>query len=104
MVSPLQQAEAMRLALHRNGYPPVPITSPSPHDSKVGKSPALQDWTERCAAADEEMIRAWTTAYPRAGNTGILTGSIVGVDVDVPDAKWPPQSASSQPPCSAPHR
>ena len=92
MVSPLQQAE--RCGLHciatvitrsRSRRPALMIP-------RWGKGPHSQT-VSAVRSRGRGDDKGWTTAYPRAGNTGILTGSIVGVDVDVPDAKWPPQSA-----------
>jgi hypothetical protein len=69
---------ALRCALFANGYSPVPVY---PHDARVssaGKRPIGNGWQVPVASA--EAIRAWP-----AGNTGILCGTLRGVDLDIPD-------------------
>ena len=66
----------LRLRLLGNGYQPVPIY---PHDARVksaGKRPIGDGWQRGGATA--ESIRTW-----QPGNTGLLTGELVGVDIDV---------------------
>jgi RecA-family ATPase len=66
----------LRVTLRRHGYPPVPCE---------GKAPHLADWAQACLTANEREIRAWGRARPQESNTGIVTGAIVGVDIDVLD-------------------
>jgi hypothetical protein len=64
----------LRLSYSANGYRPVPA---------VGKKPPLADWPTRAANATAADIRAWESDFPAAINTGILTGEVVGIDIDV---------------------
>jgi putative DNA primase/helicase len=77
---------ALRLQLHRNGYVPVPVVSPNATWAKSpGKQPGLgEDWLNKAKAADEDAIRAWPQSDPGCPNTGIVTGTVTAVDVDVP--------------------
>lgn len=80
MIPPRVDVAELRLLLHANGYRPVAL---HPHNAKVnsaGKRPIGTAWLERAAIATPDTIRQWP-----AGNTGILTGAVVGVDVDVLD-------------------
>jgi P4 family phage/plasmid primase-like protien len=88
---PKQPAQAdgitdLRLQLHRNGYVPVPVVSPNATWAKSpGKQPGLGlDWLNKAKAADEKAIRAWSGSDPECTNTGIVTGDVTAVDVDVP--------------------
>lgn len=76
----------LRLALHRNGYLPVPITAPSVRDPSAGKKPLMEQWQTVCAQADEEMVRRWSHEWRRCTNTGILTNRCRAGDIDVHDA------------------
>lgn len=70
---------ALRRLLLRNGYRPVPIY---PHDARVesaGKRPIGNGWRARAESATEADIATWAP-----GNTGILCGRLLGVDIDVP--------------------
>ncbi|MGI4939974.1 MAG: hypothetical protein ACRYHQ_05330, partial [Janthinobacterium lividum] len=74
---------ALRLALHANGFHPVPISSPDAAGKSAGKRPLLLNWREVCASADEATIRSWQVTQARCTNTGLLTGSLIGVDADI---------------------
>jgi putative DNA primase/helicase len=76
---------ALRLRLYRNGYRPVPVSSPSPMGLKFGKAPLFKDWTTICARADETVIARYVKSKKDHGSTGILCGNVVGVDLDVSD-------------------
>jgi len=68
----------LRLHLLGNGYQPVPIF---PHDAAVkhaGKRPMIDAWQR--GGATPEAIRRWP-----AGNTGLLCGELVGIDIDILD-------------------
>lgn len=76
--APAGPTAALRLAILANGYPPVAIF---PHDAGVkdaGKRPMAKGWQVPVVSPD--VIRAWP-----AGNTGILCGTLRGVDLDIPD-------------------
>ncbi len=75
---------ALRLALHANGFCPVPISSPDAPGKSAGKRPLLPNWREVCASADEAAIRSWQVTQASCTNTGILCGTLVGVDADIP--------------------
>ncbi len=80
---------ALRLALLRHSYHPVPVTSPTASTSSKanpGKAVLLRNWPKVCADATEAEIRAWAKDHPDWTNTGILTGDIVGIDIDITDA------------------
>jgi hypothetical protein len=63
----------IRVALLAQGYSPLPCK---------GKAPSIAEWQTKYAPTEEE-IRAWP-----GGNTGVLTGNTVVLDIDVldPDA------------------
>jgi putative DNA primase/helicase len=67
---------AQRLKLLANGYKAVPVT---------GKRPPMDGWQNVCHTAAEYEIRTWSSRYPASANTGILGGTVVGVDIDVLD-------------------
>ncbi len=78
--------DKLRIALHRNGYHPIPILSHDQPVMKAGKRPALKQWQK--PVTDEAAISTWSdqSGWRTAASTGVLTGKIVGVDIDVPDA------------------
>jgi putative DNA primase/helicase len=45
----------------------------------------MPGWQNICRTAAEYEIRGWSSLYPTSTNTGILGGTVVGVDIDVPD-------------------
>ncbi|MEL0090663.1 MAG: hypothetical protein VW714_09295, partial [Rhodospirillales bacterium] len=78
----------LRLSLHNAGYKPVPVTSTNnqlPGSSKAGKAVLLPNWQNVCKAATAEEISNWSQLYPQWGNTGLLCGELVGIDIDVND-------------------
>ncbi len=79
---------ALRLALLANGYTPVPVTSPDYRHPKLkspGKAPFFAGWqTISRATLDEETVRGWPYLIRNHHNTGLLTGEMVGLDLDVP--------------------
>ena len=74
----------LRIQLHANGYRPVPVSSPNGLLSKAGKAPFMKEWASICATADESTIREWTKRRPNDGNTGLLCGELIGLDLDIP--------------------
>lgn len=76
----------LRLALHRNGYRPVPVAGAHLAMKSAGKRPLMKGWETICAAAEEAEITRWTRAQRNCTNTGLLCGEIVGLDIDVPVA------------------
>jgi len=74
----------LRLKLAANGYSPIPVTSPDPNDPQAGKKPAIRDWVNPKARTPEE-IASWEFSYSNAGNTGLVCGHLVGIDIDVDD-------------------
>ncbi|MGI4943749.1 MAG: bifunctional DNA primase/polymerase, partial [Janthinobacterium lividum] len=85
---------ALRLALHANGFHPVPISSPDAAGKSAGKRPLLLNWREVCASADEAVIRSWQLTQASCTNTGLLCGTLVGVDADIPVPALAEQMAS----------
>lgn len=80
MSGALAPVVALRRLLLRNGYHPVPLY---PHDARVksaGKRPIGEGWRARAACATEADIATW-----QPGNTGLLCGRLLGIDVDVPE-------------------
>jgi hypothetical protein len=63
----------MRQNLLAYGYRPIPCKGKTPHQ--------FEGWTSCNATADN--IAAWETSHPQNRNTGILTGDIVAIDVDI---------------------
>ncbi len=68
----------LRVQLLENGYRPVPIHR---HDAPVknaGKRPIGNAWQQVAAEATAAQVARWPE-----GNTGLLCGEMVGVDIDV---------------------
>lgn len=79
-ISPLPPFAALRLRLFEMGYKPVPIY---PHDAGIpsaGKRPIGTSWQNRAALATPDQIRRW-----EPGNTGVLCGRLIGLDLDILD-------------------
>ncbi|WP_096700144.1 PriCT-2 domain-containing protein [Magnetospirillum sp. 15-1] len=74
----------LRRTLRRNGYLPVPISDAHLSIKAAGKRPLMRGWETLCAVADEAEIERWANKYPDSTNTGLLCGTIVGIDIDVP--------------------
>ena len=75
----------LRLALYDNGYYPVPVSGPDMQVTAAGKRPVMKDWQKVCAAANKAEIERWATEQPDCTNTGLITGLLVGVDIDILD-------------------
>jgi hypothetical protein len=71
----------LRLALHRNGYRPVPVLGAHVAMKSAGKRPMMKGWETVCAGADEAEIVRWTKAQRNCTNTGEI--------VPTPHASWP---------------
>src|ERR1700722_12930692 len=72
-----QKILELRLQLQRNGYEPLPVS---------GKKPILAEWTTGDLA--EARIRVEADKTPHSTGTGLRTGRLVGIDIDiVPDAE-----------------
>lgn len=76
----------LRRTLRRNGYFPVPISGAHLSIKAAGKRPLMRGWETICATADEAEIGRWAKKQPECTNTGLLCGTIVGIDIDVPVA------------------
>ena len=76
----------LRLTLHRHQYRPVPVLGPHVATKAAGKRPAMKSWEAVCATADEAEITRWTNAQRNCTNTGLLCGTLIGIDIDVLDA------------------
>lgn len=81
MVDPTE----LRLQLHRHGYRPVPVLGAHVAMKAAGKRPMMKGWETVCASADEAEIARWTKAQRNCTNTGLLCGTLVGIDIDVLD-------------------
>jgi Bifunctional DNA primase/polymerase, N-terminal len=66
---------AVRLALLRNGYLPIPCK---------GKVPEGAEWQRRLQTNERE-IGLWERVFPYAENTGCLTRTTPALDVDISD-------------------
>ncbi len=75
----------LRLTLHRNAYRPVPVLGPHVATKSAGKRPVMKSWEAICATADEAEITRWTNAQRNCTNTGLLCGTLIGIDIDVLD-------------------
>jgi Bifunctional DNA primase/polymerase, N-terminal len=64
---------SLRLNLKAGGYAPIPVD---------GKRPPMTGWSKLGGASDDD-IRAWDKAFPDAASTGILTGLVPALDIDV---------------------
>jgi hypothetical protein len=82
---PKAQFDELRIELHRNGYHPVPVYSHDQPVKRPGKQPAIKQWQKPVAA--EAVIVSWSDrgGWRTAANTGLLTGEVAGIDIDVPD-------------------
>jgi hypothetical protein len=84
--APADDLTDLRLTLHRNSYRPVPVLGPHVATKAAGKRPAMKSWEAICATADEAEITRWTNAQRNCTNTGLLCGTLIGIDIDVLDA------------------
>jgi len=75
----------LRLTLHRNAYRPVPVLGPHVATKAAGKRPVMKSWEAVCVTADEAEITRWTNAQRNCTNTGLLCGTLIGIDIDVLD-------------------
>ena len=90
---PVSPLTTLRIGLLRQGYHPVPVSNPNPLLSTAGKAPFMKEWQKRCALADEAEVARWTTTRRGDGNTGLLCGELVGLDLDVPVSELADQVA-----------
>lgn len=67
---PSQRADDLQLI--RNGFEPIAC---------VGKAPVAQAW--QIGRITPERIVAMREAYPQATNTGLRTGKVVAIDIDI---------------------
>lgn len=67
---------ALRHALIDNGYTPVPVDGKSPQ--------ATKGWQK--LKPDHRQVEGLIRHAPTATNTGVLTGTVVAIDIDVMDA------------------
>jgi hypothetical protein len=74
LVQVLAERCLLRIALLRNGYEPIPI---------VGKETWITGWTT--GEITEERIIAETCRNRRYANTGLRSGRLVGIDIDLVD-------------------
>jgi hypothetical protein len=84
--APADDLTSLRLTLHHNAYHPVPVLGPHVATKAAGKRPVMKSWEAVCATADAAEITRWTNAQRNCTNTGLLCGTLIGVDIDVLDA------------------
>jgi putative DNA primase/helicase len=72
--SELERFCLARIQLLNNGYEPIPTR---------GKRPAVMGWTT--GEITEERVVRETIEYDDALNTGLRTGHLVGIDIDIVD-------------------
>ena len=84
---PGHRPDGSRLGTPTQGYHPVPVLRFDAKDKAAGKRPDLVGWETVCATADEAEIRRWSEDHGQRNclNTGLLCGSVVGLDLDIPD-------------------
>jgi hypothetical protein len=81
------QVRALRQAYWANGFRPVAVWSPGACDITgqpvrgAGKRPQGDDWRQRALRDPPDAVARSVSSL--AFNTGILTGAIAGIDVDV---------------------
>jgi len=80
-----QELTELRLKLQANGYHPVPVVGAHVATKSAGKRPTMVAWETKCLTADAEEIARWPKSYSNCTNTGILGGTVVGIDIDVLD-------------------
>jgi hypothetical protein len=80
-----QELNELRLKLHSHGYHPVPVVGAHVNTNSAGKRPTMPAWETKCLTAGPEEIGAWPRSYANCTNTGILGGTVVGIDIDVLD-------------------
>ncbi|WP_336489688.1 PriCT-2 domain-containing protein [Methylobacterium nigriterrae] len=71
---PKATLDTLRLTLRELGYHPVPA---------AGKRVLMPGWQRVCRDADALKIKRWSDVHADHTNTGLLCGTLVGVDVDV---------------------
>ena len=83
MIDPVADLTALRLTLRERGYCPVPISGPDMNVSSAGKRPTMAKWQTRCLDASPADIERWPRTEPGSVNTGLLTGTLAGTDIDI---------------------
>jgi putative DNA primase/helicase len=80
----------LRLQLLRNGWVPLPVTSPDYRHEKVknpGKQPFFKGWDLVTAETiTPEMVAGWPQTVRNHTNTGLVANMMAAVDIDVPVA------------------
>ncbi|MBW8617098.1 MAG: PriCT-2 domain-containing protein [Hyphomicrobiales bacterium] len=84
MTNTLNNPTHVRLKLRENGYRPVPVLDPNPADKSGGKRPAIPNWIAAAKNASIDEISGWSS-IKNASNTGVLTGEIIAIDIDILD-------------------
>jgi Bifunctional DNA primase/polymerase, N-terminal len=79
----MEAAIAVRLAMWRNGYAPLPVNGKNPDINGPG-------WQLKRQQTNEAEIRLWSKVWPYCFNTGCLTRNTPTLDVDIvhKDACW----------------
>jgi predicted P-loop ATPase len=83
----IERVRVLRQAYWANGYRPIAIWSPGACNSTgqpirgAGKRPVGEDWRQRALRDPPDAVTASVSSM--ALNTGVVTGEIGGVDVDV---------------------
>lgn len=82
-VPPVDDAiTALRLQLLHNGYAPIPVVAADAPGQSPGKRPGLAGW--QLLPLDPQTIRRWSVGpLRRCSNTGLRTGTLLGIDIDV---------------------
>lgn len=72
----------LRLRLLANGYEPIPVVGPDAPGKSPGKRPGIKEW--QTVPLDTAMVSSWRSGHVRdCTNTGLRTGLLIGVDIDV---------------------
>jgi hypothetical protein len=72
MIAP--ETTALRLALRRNGFHPLPLE---------GKVPYIKNWQQKFLITNDAEIHFWSKVYHLAANTGLLSKFAPGLDIDI---------------------
>jgi hypothetical protein len=73
----------LRRTCYHNGYRPLAVSSPDTLVENAGKAPIVKDWLTQAQQDPPWVVGAAHRVSTLALNTGLLTGELSGLDVDV---------------------
>ena len=87
LASPVNLSAEQDKQLILNGYEPVPISNPTLDKPGAGQAPFIEGW--RDGEITVERMATWRAEHPDHPGTGLRTGRLTAVDVDVvEEAHW----------------